>query len=243
MSSSFDSIYPDFLRTGLGRLHTLGVGHDLLALFSALEHYRRDLHEPEEISGILDVADRYVAGLNLFHTHAFYLVDPGDLSFELAFCEPANARPRLESIVTGEMRAGKFAWALRQNAPVVFESKASGLSDRGVFHSLGVATHTVGMFCGLLRADPVPAQEITYSLLSMLLGISADRLAAARKTAALTTQIKTLSDLLPICAWCKKIRDDQGYWKQLESYIETRFDTTFSHGVCPDCAKRMLEED
>ena len=99
------------------------------------------------------------------------------------------------------------------------------------------------MFCGLLRADPVPAQDITYSLLSMLLGISADRLAAARKAAALTTQIKTLSDLLPICAWCKKIRDDKGYWKQLESYIESRFDTAFSHGVCPDCAKRMLEEE
>jgi hypothetical protein len=88
----------------------------------------------------------------------------------------------------------------------------------------------------------VPAQEITDHLLSLLLGISADALSAARKTAALTSQIQTLSGLLPICSWCKKIRDDQGYWKQLESYIESRSGATFSHGVCPECAKRMLAE-
>jgi hypothetical protein len=213
-----------------------------MALFTALDHYRRDLQRPQDIPGILDVALRYVAELNLFHTQAFYLVDPADLSFQLALCDPAPARPRLERLIHGEIRAGKFAWALRQNAPVSFESRTSGVVERGVFHSLGVATHIVGMFCGLLRGAPVPAQEITDHLLSLLLGISADALGAARKTAALTSQIQTLSGLLPICSWCKKIRDDQGYWKQLENYIESRSGATFSHGVCPECAKRMLAE-
>jgi hypothetical protein len=53
--------------------------------------------------------------------------------------------------------------------------------------------------------------------------------------------VKTLSGLLPICAWCKKVRDDQGYWKQIEKYIEVHSDASFSHGVCPDCAKKLVQ--
>jgi CheY-like chemotaxis protein len=51
--------------------------------------------------------------------------------------------------------------------------------------------------------------------------------------------IKTLSGLLPICAWCKKIRDDKGYWKQVEEFIMLHTDTQFSHGICPDCVKKV----
>jgi len=48
--------------------------------------------------------------------------------------------------------------------------------------------------------------------------------------------IKTLRGVVPICAWCKKIRDDAGYWKQLESYIRDHTEAEFSHGICPTCA-------
>ena len=51
--------------------------------------------------------------------------------------------------------------------------------------------------------------------------------------------IKTLSGLIPICASCKKIRDDQGYWNQLEAYISEHSSAEFSHGICPDCAVKM----
>jgi sigma-B regulation protein RsbU (phosphoserine phosphatase) len=47
--------------------------------------------------------------------------------------------------------------------------------------------------------------------------------------------IKTLQGLLPICSYCKKIRDDRNYWQQLESYISERSGVSFSHGICPDC--------
>ena len=50
--------------------------------------------------------------------------------------------------------------------------------------------------------------------------------------------VKTLSGLLPVCAWCRKVRDDQGYWKRLESYISERSDAQFSHAMCPDCYAR-----
>ena len=54
--------------------------------------------------------------------------------------------------------------------------------------------------------------------------------------------IKTLSGLLPICSSCKKIRDDKGYWNQLESYISEHTETLFSHSYCPDCAKKLRNE-
>ena len=52
-------------------------------------------------------------------------------------------------------------------------------------------------------------------------------------------EIKTLSGFLPICASCKKIRDDKGYWNQIEAYIQQHSEAEFSHGICPDCAKKM----
>jgi phosphoserine phosphatase RsbU/P len=51
-------------------------------------------------------------------------------------------------------------------------------------------------------------------------------------------QIKTLSGIVPICAGCKKIRDDQGYWNQVETYISAHSEAQFSHGLCPDCLKK-----
>ena len=52
-------------------------------------------------------------------------------------------------------------------------------------------------------------------------------------------EIKTLTGLIPICAKCKKIRDDQGYWNQLEAYLSTHTDLEFSHSICPACAKEL----
>ena len=55
-------------------------------------------------------------------------------------------------------------------------------------------------------------------------------------------QVKTLSGLLPICSICKKIRDDQGYWKQIESYIHNHTGVDFSHSICPECLKEHYPE-
>ncbi|MFH0825435.1 MAG: PAS domain-containing protein [Pseudomonadota bacterium] len=55
-------------------------------------------------------------------------------------------------------------------------------------------------------------------------------------------QVKKLSGLLPICASCKKIRDDQGYWQQIEAYIRDRSEAEFSHAICPECARRLYPD-
>ncbi|MFZ5766624.1 MAG: cache domain-containing protein [Thermodesulfobacteriota bacterium] len=56
------------------------------------------------------------------------------------------------------------------------------------------------------------------------------------------TTIKTLKGFLPICASCKNIRNDQGYWQQIESYIKEHSDADFSHGLCPTCAKKLYPD-
>ncbi len=56
------------------------------------------------------------------------------------------------------------------------------------------------------------------------------------------SEVKALSGLLPICASCKKIRDDTGYWNQIESYIRDHSEADFSHSICPDCAKKLYPE-
>ena len=56
-------------------------------------------------------------------------------------------------------------------------------------------------------------------------------------------EIKTLKGLIPICASCKKIRDDKGFWNQLESYIEKYSDASFSHSICPECSDNLYGEE
>ncbi|MCK4911381.1 MAG: response regulator [Thermodesulfovibrionales bacterium] len=55
-------------------------------------------------------------------------------------------------------------------------------------------------------------------------------------------KIRTLHGMLPICAWCKKIRDDKGYWKQVEFYVEEHSDAEFTHSMCPECKSTMEGE-
>ena len=55
-------------------------------------------------------------------------------------------------------------------------------------------------------------------------------------------QVRALSGLLPICASCKKIRDDKGYWQAVEGYIMEHSEAQFSHGICPDCARKLYPE-
>ena len=66
----------------------------------------------------------------------------------------------------------------------------------------------------------------------------AERLKLIAELQDALAQVKALNGLLPICSICKKIRDDKGYWNRLEAYIHEHSDARFTHGLCPDCAKK-----
>lgn len=69
--------------------------------------------------------------------------------------------------------------------------------------------------------------------------IAEERLAEAEEKKKILEETKVLRGLLPICASCKKIRDDKGYWKQIEIYIESRSEVNFSHGICHECQEKL----
>jgi len=57
----------------------------------------------------------------------------------------------------------------------------------------------------------------------------------------LLANVQELEGLLPMCAWCKKVRDDKGYWQQIETYISAHTKADWTHGICPDCQAKFME--
>jgi DNA-binding response OmpR family regulator len=66
------------------------------------------------------------------------------------------------------------------------------------------------------------------------------RLRVAERILKYTTQLNRLEEMMPMCSYCKKIRDDRNYWQQIESYINERTGTEISHSVCPECYDRVV---
>lgn len=84
---------------------------------------------------------------------------------------------------------------------------------------------------------------IVFGFLAMINGralVEKERLIVRLEQAL--ANVNALSGLLPICASCKKIRDDRGYWHQVEAYLSSHSQAQFTHGICPECAKRLYPE-
>jgi len=82
----------------------------------------------------------------------------------------------------------------------------------------------IGLFWGKIRQADAEKSKIIADLQEAL------------------TKVKTLSGFLPICAACKKIRDDKGYWNQIEAYISEHSAAEFSHGICPECVEKLYPD-
>jgi DNA-binding response OmpR family regulator len=82
------------------------------------------------------------------------------------------------------------------------------------------------------------ARALVHAIERKQLAVEREKLLAELQTAL--AQIKTLSGLVPICSYCKKIRDDSGYWGTVEMYLSQNSDATFSHGVCPECYAEVM---
>jgi phosphoserine phosphatase RsbU/P len=93
-------------------------------------------------------------------------------------------------------------------------------------------------------ARPIPNRELLARVEAMMRIIRAERERdrLIQELQAAMASIKTLKGLLPICASCKKIRNDKGYWQQVESYLAEHAEVRFSHGICPDCMVKLYPE-
>ncbi len=68
------------------------------------------------------------------------------------------------------------------------------------------------------------------------------RLRVAERILSFTTEIRQLKDMIPICSYCRKIRNDKNYWQMVETYIGEQTGSNFTHGICPECAHKLLKE-
>ncbi len=101
--------------------------------------------------------------------------------------------------------------------------------------------HGLGTIC-VIDTEPRELEDWQVEVLESL-SRQAMRLMELRKISARLAdslqRIRTLGELLPVCAWCRKVRNDDAYWVQLEEYVTQRSDTQLSHGICPDCSENL----
>ncbi|MCJ7540367.1 MAG: hypothetical protein MUO88_11965 [Desulfobacterales bacterium] len=110
----------------------------------------------------------------------------------------------------------------------------------------------VGLLSEILRSFSIPMLpwSLAYAILGGLTGFyyyktrqaGKDKSKLIIQLQASLSEIKMLSGLLPICSSCKKIRDDKGYWNQIESYIREHSEAEFTHSICPECSKKLYPD-
>ena len=99
----------------------------------------------------------------------------------------------------------------------------------------------LGTLCAIDRRPRrlAPAKEQAMKALARQVMALLELRRVSKNLAQALENIKTLRGLLPICAWCKRIRDDHGYWKQVETYIHSHTEADFTHGICPECFQKV----
>ena len=109
------------------------------------------------------------------------------------------------------------------------------LEDRSTF-----ILFTLAVMVSVRFGGDWPARSQRGSAVGLGITWLAQQLRAAKLRAEeALEQVRTLTGLLPICAWCKKIRDEEGRWQQLERYISLHSDAKFTHGLCEECERRL----
>jgi CheY-like chemotaxis protein len=123
-----------------------------------------------------------------------------------------------------------------KNTPIIV---LTGLDDEAI--AIQALQHSVQDYLNKNRTDSILLhRSIKYSMERFNNIREKERLITELKEAL--DNIKTLRGLLPICTGCKNIRNDDGYWIQVESYLKSHSDLNFTHSICPDCVKKLYPE-
>lgn len=143
----------------------------------------------------------------------------------------------------------RSAWRLRQ-APAHFWrsplSPAMAFLAHGIFHAVRVLLGALAVNLGWEQvADALQTignLEVSFFMVALFVGLLVAHLQQRHEELmSARAEVETLSGLLPICAWCKKVRDDDGYWRQVDDYFSRRSQVRFTHGMCVSCLERALD--
>ena len=124
------------------------------------------------------------------------------------------------------------------------------LRDRGLYIVLLTAIRVTradlvgGLLSGaddyLLKPCDTAQLQARLKVGKRVVGLQSDLRHRVNELEEALSRIKQLQGLLPICCYCKKIRDDQNYWHQVETYVQSRSEATFTHGICPACLEEQM---
>lgn len=160
--------------------------------------------------------------------------------------QPSNWRMVFNALIWGGFSL-MSARVLRQASPHFWQSlvaPATVFLVHGVFHGTRAVLATTFEANGWSGASEwlqiVGDLEVSFFMVALFVGLLVANL-QLRHEELLSAQaeVQTLSGLLPMCAWCKKVRDDEGYWEQVEDYFSRRSQIKFTHGVCVECLETM----
>jgi GAF domain-containing protein len=159
-------------------------------------------------------------------------IDQTETAREVAFCAHAILKPE-PLIVADALKDGRFA----DNTLV---TEAPHIRFYAGFPLISPEGFALGTLCALDSKPHRLGHEQTRAMQALSRQIMA-LLQLKRVSAHLANaleHVKALHGLLPICAWCKRVRDDEGYWSQVEAYIQSHSDAVVTSGICPECLEQ-----
>jgi hypothetical protein len=162
---------------------------------------------------------------------------------------PSNFRMVLNGVVWGGFSVAS-ALCLRKGNSFLWQSAfapASAFVAHAVFHATRVGLAILFAEKDWTRASAALQVagdlEVSFFMVALFVGLLIAHVQVQHEELMQTrAEIQTLSKLLPICAWCKKVRDDDGYWQQVEHYFELHGGLRFTHGVCVDCLGKLHDQ-
>ena len=169
-----------------------------------------------------DIASRVLEAALLKLGHEPLLTADGEAAWSLLQTQPVRVivsdwrMPRLDGLEfcrRVRARKGEYAYFILLTQMAATEKNLEEAMEAGVDDFLG---------------KPIDPSQLWM------------RLRVAERILGFTTEVNQLESFLPICGYCKNVRDDKNYWQRIEQYITQRTGTDFSHGVCPDCYDRVL---
>lgn len=163
--------------------------------------------------------------------------------------QPSSWRMVLNSVVWGALSIA-CAWCLRRGSEYFWKSTfapTAVFQAHVIFHALRVGLALLFTSQDWTEAavalQVIGDLEVSFFMVALFVGILIANLQLRHdELSSAHAEVETLSGLLPICAWCKKVRNDDGYWQQVEDYFACRSQIQFTHGVCADCLEDQKSE-
>ncbi len=140
----------------------------------------------------------------------------------------------MDIVLKGDMDGVETANELREKhrIPVIF---VTAHADDPTFQRAKISEP----FGYILKPFDVHLVDITIEIALYKHKLEQENAKLLSELQDMLAHVRTLRGLLPICAWCKKIRDDAGYWQEVETYIHKHSSAEFSHGICPGCQEKF----